>query len=216
MRRRGPRGGVAARGRVPAEDVLHNLGDVGGRGGARGGRFALRLNVRRRRGHGGRHGGRRRSHDGRGDSGRRGRRGRRMTGRLGPEGADLLVSSSEFTTQAFLACGVEIAPQALYLLREEREAVVRGGGGGSRRQGGRRASVWRRREVKDTRKCGVRRGNVPCGGEVRRGRSRRTEGGGLVGAGGVQSAPAETASLGLREWQNGSAMGRVQSPIRRK
>jgi hypothetical protein len=139
-----------------------------------------------------------------------------MTGRLGPEGADLLLSSSEFTSQAFLACGVEFAPQAMYLLREEREAVVRGGGGGSRRQGGRRAGVWRRREVEDARKCGVRRGNVPCGGEVCRGRSRRTKGGGLVDAGGVQSAPAQTASLGLREWQYGGARGRVQSPIRRK
>ena len=113
-----------------------------------------------------------------------------MAGCLGPEGADLLLCSSELMAQAFLACGVEFAPQAMYLLREDREAVVRGGGGGSRRQGGRRASVWKRRKVEDTRKCRVRRGSVPGGREVRRGRSRRTKAGRLVGAGGVQGASA--------------------------
>ena len=190
MRRRGPRGGLAARGSVPAKDVLHDLGNVGGRGGARGRGFTLRPNERRRRGHGGRLGGRRRSRDGRVGSGRRGHRGSRMTGCLRPEGADLLLRSSELMAQALLACGVEFAPQALYFLREGREAVVRGGGGRSRRHGGRRASRWRRRKGEDTRKCRVRRGSVPGGGEVRRGRSRRTKAGRLVEAGGVKSAPA--------------------------
>jgi hypothetical protein len=113
-----------------------------------------------------------------------------MTLRLGPEGADLLMCSSEFTSQVFLACGVEIAPQAKYFLREDRDAVVRGCSGGSQRREGRCASEWGRWKVEDTRKCRVWRGSVPGGSEVRRGRSRRTKAGRLVGAGGVQGASA--------------------------
>jgi hypothetical protein len=58
---------------------------------------------------------------------------------LGPEGADVRACGGELTSQGLLACGFEFAPQAMYLLRKDREAVVRGGrevGASAGRSGG--------------------------------------------------------------------------------
>ena len=66
-------------------------------------------------------------------------RGRRCTLHLGPEGADVRACGGELTSQGLLACGFEFAPQAVYLLRKDREAVVRGGrevGASAGRSGG--------------------------------------------------------------------------------
>ena len=76
---------------------------------------------------------------------------------LGPEGADVRACGGELTSQGLLACGFEFAPQAMYLLRKDREAVVRGGrevgasagrsGGGSGTPGGAEAGEGASRVV---------------------------------------------------------------------